>query len=201
MSCYDPGPHLFCLRGKTLYPLVRRAPQSTSYFVLPGGPPSASLGRTTSGAAPAALGAAPTAPSGRAPGAPRPPASGAASLGEAAKRGSLPPRTPVSSAAPPSRPPSAAATRPSLRKAPKSSFSAGGYVAGRIARHLATAGQVAGAIFNNALEQRGLPTPLGPQVVPLPDTVVATVPEKPRPQPILFTRPRDRGRRLQPLPG
>ncbi len=200
-----PGSSSVLPAGKNPLPSHPKGPPIHLSFVLPGGPPSASLGRTNSGAAPAALGAAPTAPSGRAPGAPprakpppplrisvpegarsaRPPASGASSLGEVAKRRSLPPRIPVSSAAPPSRPPSAAATRPSLRKAPKSSFSAGGYVAGRIARHFATAGQVAGAIFNDALEQRGLPTPLGPQVVPLPDTVVATVPEKPRPQPII----------------
>ena len=73
---------------------------------------------------------------------------------------------PVSSAAAVSQPPPKTGT--------KGQFSAGEYVARQVAAHFTTAGRVAGAIFDDALDQRGLPTSLGPQTVPPPATVVPT---------------------------
>ncbi len=102
--------------------------------------------QVTPGIVPAALGAAPV----RSVKPPLPP----------------PPKVrPVRSSRPPPPPP------PKFGEVPQKQTPAAELVAQGIAAQLATAGQVAGAIFNDAVEERGLPTPLQPQPATLSITV------------------------------
>ncbi len=203
MSCYDPGPCLFCPQGNPLLPschwrgkyplksihlfgcivqaalhqpLLVRSLQGSRRSLLRSGHPrlpplDESLRLLSQGQATAAAtkdlssrgtlqGEAASIES-------------LSSLGAAAKRKPLPPMVPVSS--------TVAASQPPSEKTPKKPFSAAGYLAQRAATHFSTAGWVVGAIFDDALDQRGLPTPLEPQLGSLPDTVASTVPDGPQP--------------------
>ena len=127
------------------------------------------LAQVTSGnvPVPAALGAAPVTSSRSSSGSPVQP------VGRVKARDPARLSAPVKKVRPPpppriSTPVAMARSRPHPKKDHQRRSLAAETVARRIGASLATAGRVAGAFFDDALDQRGLPTPLGPQPVALP---------------------------------
>ncbi len=127
------------------------------------------LAQVTSGnvPVPAALGAAPVTSSRSSSGRPVQPvgrvkASNPARLSAPVRKVKPPPPPRISAPVAP------ASSRPRLRGDHQRRSFAAETVARHISASLATAGRVAGALFDDALDQRGLPTPLGPQPFALP---------------------------------
>ncbi len=178
MSCYDPGSVCFYQGNGASLSLILclwggKFPTDQSTFSLSflgAPPPIPKPAAPGTRMIPAALGAAPTAPSGRVPKAPstkaRPPPPRISAPVGSYKPRPAPPKVPAARAR--------VASKPPARKQPKRQFYAAEYVAQRIAASLATAGRVAGAVFEDSLDQRGLPTPLGPQPASPPAAVVST---------------------------